>query len=312
LGLAACTRAPLDSSATAPSTPGPLKNGQIGATLYNGALPNGAGVVDLWLPDGSKLSQNAAPTCTFTALTQIGAYRIQFRDQAATQAAYQTVTLSAATPRASVCLQVGGAALQVSPAPYQPGSFSFAAAAFIYTVQVTQAPAALQDYLLDIDPASLPHGWTASFGQTVARGSLSTSLLVNAAEATTITAVALKLRARAGAVELDQLIPLQKAWSLSLSSQENGASVYWDPTKNVYVCTASYSVRVAATGLAAGQSVYLHCVSCPSGMEGPDPDGLLVPANQSVTVNYGGAFASCFPNVVSVCLDAYCGPAQTL
>ena len=209
-----------------------------------------------------------------------------------------------------MCLQVGGAALQVSPAQYQGSSFQFVSTTFIFTVLVTQAVSAWQDYFLDVDPASVPAGWTVSFGQSVARGNLSTGLLVGTAEATTVTAVALKVRARAGAVELDQIIPLQKAWNLSLTMSLVTDYSTWDSVKLIYDCFSEYTLFINASGLPPGQSVYINCNNCPVGLN----DGervLYLPANQLQYVYSAGTVANCYPNTVSVCLDAYCTPSQT-
>ena len=260
--LAACARSPLDSSvSTSPSADnGPLVGGQIGVTLYSGSLPNGTGFVDLIQPDGSKLSQNAAPSCTFTALTQSGTYRLQFRDQNAAKAASTAVVLSPHAPIARVVLQVGGASLQVQAAPFQPTAFPYNPSSFNYYLQVNQAPADAQDLLLDVDPAGLPPGWTYRIDQPVVRGNADTTLVVGSANATTCTAVALKVRGRVGSVErVSQGITLPKGWSVDFSSQGQGCN--YVGANNF---SQNYTVSPYICGMPPWVQVWLNvsCANC--------------------------------------------------
>lgn len=312
VALAACTRSPLDSSASSPpAAAGPLSNGQIGVTLYNGSLPNGSGYVDLTCPDGSKQSLNAAPSCSFTALTQSGAYRVAFRDQAAAQPAYSAVTLGASAPSAQVALQVGGASLQVSPAPFQGLSYAFAPAEFNYYVHVDQAPADAQDLCLDVDPNTLPPGWSYRFGDPVVRGNASTTLAVLSAEGSTPTAVALRVRALMGSVErLSQGLTLQRNWSLGFSSSLSSTARY-SQDGEIY-CTAIYLFQGFSTGMPGITNAYLRCSACPGTLDGDQGVGLLLPLDTAVNVGVITPSHFCGAYTVSLVVGTYVSPPQTL
>lgn len=312
--IGACSRGPLDSSASAPAeAEGPLSDGRIGVTLYSGAQASGAGFVDLILPDGSKQSLNAAPACTFTALTRAGSYRVEFHNQAAVQASSTLVNLSPATPSAQVALQVGGASIQAQPVAFQGSTFQFAASDFRYTVQVNQAPADAADLWLDLDPATLPPGWTYRFDQPVARGNAATNLVVTTASGSTPTTVALRLRGRVGGTERVALvIGLQRAWSLGFRAVLLETQATWNNSTWIYSCYATYAVTVDAVGLPSGQSVYLRNAGAGMTIDNAQPGGVFLPLGLMTQVTFRNSQASCAPNYANLCLDAYCGPIQKL
>lgn len=220
--LMGCGPSPLESTAPTPvptaAPSGPISNGSITVTLYNGNLANGSGPVRLIQPDGSQMGLRAGPSCTFTALTEGGTYWVQMDNQVSAQPVGQAVLLTALSPNASVAVQVGGACLSVLPLATQPAVYGFAPQAFYFNVQMSSAPGSTQDLQLDLDPASLPAGWTYSFANALIRGSGSTTLTVNSAEATQAPSATLVLRAKQGALPIwTASVVLSRAWSLTSS-----------------------------------------------------------------------------------------------
>jgi hypothetical protein len=255
-GLAACGRTPLEDQApsTTPSArSGPISNGSIKVTLYNNNLANGAGQVDLLLPDGSKRSQGASPSCVFSGLTQAGTYTACYQNQPSAAPSGVTATLSTLSPTASVGLQVGSGSLVLTPVSAQPLGFDFDTTTFFYTVQFTSAAGAAQDVQLDLLPSSVPPGWSYHFNPPLMRGSGTGILSVSSAVGCTSTSLTLQARANVGtASPATASFSVTRHWSLGLSAV--WLNLVCPPFKPA---AQQYAVRVTAIGIPSGSPVTL-------------------------------------------------------
>ena len=265
--VAACGRTPLEDQLPNPQpkqSTGPINHGSIKVTLYTNSLANGNGQVDLLLPDGSKRSQGASPSCVFSGLTQAGIYTARYQNQPSAAPAGVTVTLSAASPTANVSLQIGPASLVLTPATAQPLGFGFDPTTFYYNVQFTQSSDQAQDVVLDLDPSSLPPGWTYAFFPALMRGNGGGTLAVTSALACTSTSIALSARATvAGVPAASAPILVTRAWSLGLSANWS-ASTYFTGVSGGYDDNESFWVTVQATGVASGSGISVECLDCPT------------------------------------------------
>jgi hypothetical protein len=269
VGLAACGRTPLEDQVPAsPSkaSSGPFSNGSIKVTLYNNGLANGAGQVDLLLPDGSKLSQGATPSCLFSHLSQAGLYTARLQNQSSTAPVGVTVTLSVLSPTAALSLQLGGSSLLVTPAQVQAVGFAYDPTTFYYTVTANQAAGNAQDLLLDIDPATLPPGWTYSFANPVLRGSASTTLALSSGLGCTSTAVTAVVRAQPSIPPLAAAVTVNRAWSLGFSSTWVQSTDFTGTSKGSPSADRNevFLVSAQASGLATGAELLLTCLDCPT------------------------------------------------
>jgi hypothetical protein len=260
--LSACGRTPLEDQVPAiPPKPGagPLSNGSIKVTLYNNNIANGAGQVDLLLPDGSKRSQGATPSCVFSGLTQVGTYTARYQDQPSAAPAGVTATLSVLSPSASVRLRVDSGGLVLAPVSAQPLGFDFDTTTFFYNVQFCSAAGLAQDVQLDLLPASVPPGWSYQFNPTVMRGSGSGTLSVSSAVGCTSSSLTLVARANVGAAAPSTAaFTVARHWSLALSA------VWVQTVTQIGVNAQQYSVKAATVGIPSGSPVLLQVVHPPN------------------------------------------------
>jgi len=228
-------------------------------TLYNGAVANGTGTVELLLPDGSKQSNAAAPSWTFNHLTQAGAYGVRLQGQSSAAPAGLQVQLSAASPTVAVRLQRGGASLALAPVAAQPLGYAFDPTTFYYSVQFTPAADLAADVQLDLDPGLLPPGWTYGFNPPVLRGAGTGTLAVTSALGCSATSVALQARAMVGgAPQAGAAFSVAKGWSLALSM------VWVQTVCPSGGCQQQYMAQALGTGVPSGAVVQLQVQSCPT------------------------------------------------
>jgi hypothetical protein len=264
--LISCTRNPLQNSVDSPaphSNFSPVSGGQIAVTLFNGSQANGSGTVALILPDGSKQQQStsASSTVTFIGLNQTGKYLVMLEGQLSANPLQTAVTLSGQNASASVSLQMSGASMTLGSLQPQPSTYVFEPQTYYYNVQIANSPVNAMDLTLDIDPATLPQGWTYSFGSNKILGNQNTTLSVTGAEGTTVTAANLNVRALVGGTAtLSGTIALTKNWALSIvSSYSNQSSIQCSCKTGTF----SYSVipKVSGVNVPSGYACQLYCLS---------------------------------------------------